>query len=231
MRQYAKYVITIGLLLTALVPMQGQAAPGITGYTGTAPFTDTSATGFGVGVGTGQTASGSVELDYAIPNVVAIGIYDASATNSTSPLLSGGTPIASKFLLNDSATIASDIIAAADEVGVEEDFYINGVVFSSARTSPSMTMVPGTAGANPETMRLTLGSDTVDLILTGTVGISGNEVDLSTAAGVALTSANFNAADGLAPFHVGADIDEATVTTDDDAGTYVGTLTFAITAP
>jgi hypothetical protein len=175
--------------------------------------------------------SADTNFDYNVVNTVAIGIYNESAVNSSSPLLSGGTPIASKFSVTDQSVIANDILQETDEAPFEEDFYINGVVYSNVLQVNSFTLTPGQAGASADTMRLSQSSDYIDLKLSGTAGISGQTVSLSTSAPVDLTSAQFDSNTALAPFHIGCDVDEATVDVSDQAGTYTGTLTFSITSP
>lgn len=201
-------------------------------------------------------ASATIEMDYSIPEVVALGIYTDGDINSTNgaPLLAGkynwatsmaasvGYPSAnSRLSITNQDDILNDIIKSGNEVDHQtnqESFIVAGVVYSSTGAG-TLEIIPGTVGG---TENLPLGSTSVAFTNqsggSGSIDVAFNGVFWGNANGFMVGTANSltngpnTAMDSTnrANFLLLGDVIESSVNNQDDSGTYTGSFTVTITA-
>ncbi|MDJ0625552.1 MAG: hypothetical protein QNJ31_04205 [Candidatus Caenarcaniphilales bacterium] len=218
-----KAAMSIAFFASAMVPTQVFSLGEVT-YTGTITSTPTatnSGHGTGFSVLGSATASAAITLKYTILKVVALSIFDESASPTTNPLLSAETPVASVF----------NLTADANDIGVGSDvtrtnFDIHGVVFSNTGSGAGAMTVGITAnnGSTGSTLNLRNGTDEVQVGLSGTVG---GQAFASLGTSVTPT---LNAG-GRGLIDLAGDVDESTLDVADPPGDYTAIVTIALTAP
>ncbi len=225
-------------------------AGGVASYTGTV-----STAGAGISSGAGSSATAVINMDFRVPNFMAIGVYDASGVNSNivfstpatnfpggttftaaesgTVLLSNESNLNSKFDLDGTASVtdATTILNAinATTASSSQDITIKGAVFTNAAAATTLTL---TASANSITLTGGTGAaPTYAFRAVGGVpggGASAIITQTSPATtGLALTNARRNA-NGYSRFAVVGDLSEASVdiTT---RGNWTGSLTLTLT--
>ena len=234
-----KFLFIAGLALIG----QGAFAAGID-YTGDITDTQHAQTTGADASTTG--ASATVEMDYEIPDVVAIGVYTAGDITSTqgAPLLAGRFALGagnSDMVVNNQDDVLNDIIKDANEVDstTNSDYFkINGVVYSSTGAG-TLTIEPGTVGgtASLPTNSISVsftnqsgGAGAIDVAFNGsfiggaTAALEGTSASITNGTNTAMDT------DNRGNFNLLGDVIEASVSNADDIGTYTGSMTITITA-
>ncbi len=225
-------------------------AGGVASYTG-----NVSTSGAGVASGTGNSATAVINLDFKVPNFMALGVFDTAGAN-TNPIFSspatsfpGGTTFTaaessgilalsegnlnSKFDLDgttsttDAATIVNAMNTTTDSTS--QDIIIKGAVYTNAPAATTLTL---TTSANTITMTGGTGAAPVYALraLGGVPGGGAAAISTQTApstTGLSLTGARRNAS-GYARYAIVGDLSESSVdlTT---RGNWTGSVTITLT--
>jgi len=236
-------MLSICLILTFFCVKINKVNPeGIVGYTGNVEDTD-----YGASSGSAQSASATVELKYSFGEIVAIGVMEESGAfpGGDDSIFKGAIPFLSYFLppifrVDDPQEIAADIIENQD-VWSSGDFTIHGLIFSSLRQAfIGLSMESSSGKGNYLELTNQATSDKILVEILAIVGHDGpSEINFSPPnSSVLVPKDSFyeedyvwggNSYAGMSPFYILGDISESTVTAEDEAGVYTGSLTITVT--
>ncbi len=215
---------------------------------GTGTFTtDTSTTGYGQvsSAGVASTINAEIELDFDLLASFALAICGEGTTTFPANSVFNNSQAAtfiksSKFTYTDSN--AEKLIQTTDEIGhpIIPDFEINGILSNFPRSQAvNILITPLSGGTCSGCINLeSIAGDSIKVLLYGFAG--GQDIDgtvnsvqfISNTNGLelsqSLNSVNFNIA-GFAPLRIFGDIDESTVTMDDEPNSFSGTLQILLT--
>jgi|694.fasta_scaffold01723_1 hypothetical protein len=236
-----KSLFMAGLVLGFVSLSQlAQAAPTVT-MNGDIMEGGVAATGAAISSGANAASPGvsaEMDMEFEIPDVIALGIYQGGDITTTegAPLLAGryAAGLNSDLVLNNVTDILNDIILDGNTVdnGTNTDVLkIGGVVYSST-TSAVITAAPGTVGgtANLPTNSISVafvnGSvGAIDIAFNGsftgaaTSSFTGNSTSITTG------PVTMDNADNRGTFLLYGDVIESSVTSADDVGVYLGSVT------
>jgi hypothetical protein len=246
---FKKILLSSAVALSSIAGLSAHAG-GVASYTGTV-----STAGAGISSGAGSSATAVINMDFKVPNFMAIGVYDVSGANSNvifsapatnfpggttftaaesgTVLLSNEGNLNSKFDLDGTASVAdaTTIINAINATSAtsSQDITIKGAVFTNAAVATTLTL---TTSANSVT--LTGGTGSAPTYVFRAVGgvPGGGATAINTQAapsttGLALTGARRNA-NGYARFAVVGDLSETSVNLT-TKGNWTGSLTLTLT--
>lgn len=207
----------------------------------------------------GDDVTAEVEWHYEIPSIIAMIVFkddfdDTGAAYPATGVFSAteapaGYLVSSKLGYPQGGTdnVLADLIAASDEVGDEEDFVINGSMFTYPKggvlftvSGPVPTLDAAVAGEIALTHSGGAASGEINVRMFGGIGVTVgsptkdfSSFDAATAPQIDLGVTGIEAADfdtnGYTALSLKGDVNEATVTmADDQPGLYSGALTIVM---
>ncbi len=239
-----QYVWVTFLMLSLLVTGPIAKASGVSYNGDLLPGDSTISSG---GNATNLGVSAEVQMDFAMPEIVAIGVFnnggDVASVDAGAPILAGkyDPSLETYLFLNHTETVLNDVIKDGNEVDANTNngnvIKVGGVAYSSTG-SAILTATPFIRGGSNNLPNNSIsvmfvntqGDGLIDVAFNGSFTGTGVFAFTGSAASISTGPAIMDNADNRGTFLLMGDVIESSVTSADDVGIYQGAITVSAIA-